>query len=474
MITDPTIRDQAYQYFLEEAPELLQTIEQELFAIIDGEMELRERPLRVNKLMRATHTLKGGAANVGLETIKTVAHSMEDLFKALYNPELEIDRETKKLLYASYDCLQVPLTAEFSKAPFDRDEILDRAAVIFAQLQEIFGDYLQGQDAFPTSEELGLDVVESFFESVVPERIQELSEILATGDNDTIAEVLRSQAEIFQGLAESLNLPGLGEIGATIITALDTNPDRAAEITQAAIANFQQAQKQVMAGDRDRGGEPSPELQTLAGVINTSDISEAVEATETVLIWEAESVEFSEQLEQPASTTETQEEPQEQVLDRDLATEESLFSTSVENTEAIDDMFSSSLVSEEFDNVQPDKPEIFDSEKDDEEPGELMNEIWGEENILNARPIDGRHKPRGCVSRFPRNPVRPVASLLNQKIIAIAPNNTPIAIPLVRQAAPNPNPTRHKPRKSNRAIKRPNIVIKNQQAIAPSNIANRP
>ena len=91
---------------------------------------------------------------------------MEDVFKALYNPELEIDRETKKLLYASYDCLRIPLTAEFSQAPIDRDEILDRAAVIFAQLQEIFGDYLQGQDAFPTSEELGLDVVQSFFDVI--------------------------------------------------------------------------------------------------------------------------------------------------------------------------------------------------------------------------------------------------------------------------------------------------------------------
>ncbi|MGL4881055.1 MAG: Hpt domain-containing protein, partial [Waterburya sp.] len=133
MITDPNIRDQAYQYFLEEAPELLETIEQELFAINDGDIDLKDRPLRVNKLMRATHTLKGGAANVGLETIKTVAHSMEDVFKALYNPELQIDHQTKKLLYASYDCLRIPLTAEFSKAPIDREEILNRAAAIFAE-----------------------------------------------------------------------------------------------------------------------------------------------------------------------------------------------------------------------------------------------------------------------------------------------------------------------------------------------------
>ena len=188
MITDPSIRDQAYQYFLEEAPELLETIEQELFAINDGDIELSDRPLRVNKLMRATHTLKGGAANVGLETIKTVAHSMEDVFKALYNPELEIDLKTKKLLYASYDCLRIPLTAEFSKAPIDREEILNRAAGIFAELTEIFGDYLSDQDAFPTSEELGVDVVQSFFESVVPERIQELSISLTEGDSETMME----------------------------------------------------------------------------------------------------------------------------------------------------------------------------------------------------------------------------------------------------------------------------------------------
>ncbi len=386
MITDPSIRDQAYQYFLEEAPELLQTIEQELFAIIDGDIELSDRPLRVNKLMRATHTLKGGAANVGLETIKTVAHSMEDLFKALYNPELEIDRETKKLLYASYDCLQVPLTAEFSKAPFDRDEILDRAAGIFAQLQEIFGDYLQGQDAFPTSEELGLDVIESFFESVIPERIQELTEILATEDNDTIAEVLRSQAEIFDGLAQSLNLPGLGAIAATIITALDTNPNSAAEITQAAIANFQQAQQQVMEGDRERGGEPSLELKQLAGVVNSPNISEEIETPETEMIWEAESVEFSGEIAALESS--------ESVVNSDSAIkdEDSLFKTPIENTEAVDDMFGSSSVSEKFNDIELEEPDFeesdfFNSEADEEKPNESMSEIWGEETIFSDQPI---------------------------------------------------------------------------------------
>ena len=264
MITDPDIRDQAYQYFLEEAPELLRTIEEEIFAINEGEVELEDRPLRVNSLMRAAHTLKGGAANVGLETIKTVAHSMEDVFKALYNPELEIDTNTKRLIYESFECLREPLTAEFSQVQVDRDAILDRAAAVFAELQEIFGDYLTDQDAFPTSEELGLDVVESFFDAVIPERLQELATAIASNDNAQVTDTLRTQAEIFLGLAESLALPGFGEIAQTILMALENSSDLALDIAKAAMTNLEAAKQQVIDGDRERGGEPSAELLQLA------------------------------------------------------------------------------------------------------------------------------------------------------------------------------------------------------------------
>ena len=388
MITDPSIRDQAYQYFLEEAPELLETIEQELFAINDGDIELSDRPLRVNKLMRATHTLKGGAANVGLETIKTVAHSMEDVFKALYNPELEIDHKTKKLLYASYDCLRIPLTAEFSKAPIDREEILNRAAGIFAELTEIFGDYLSDQDAFPTSEELGLDVVQSFFESVVPERIQELSAALAEGDSETMTEVLKSQAEIFLALSESLNLSGLGDIAQTILTALEINPRQVQGITEAAIANLQQAQQQVMDGDRDRGGEPSAQLQRYTAAIDSTE-EHQLESASSIF---AEAIAVSDE---PAS---------------DMFEDESLmeFTAITDDSEdgSASDMFGDESLIEDFTAVTNDSeeesanmfndPSLSEFSQDDsaitepnsffeenEESGELMTQIWGDDAVAH-------------------------------------------------------------------------------------------
>ena len=404
MITDPSIRDQAYQYFLEEAPELLETIEQELFAINDGDIELSDRPLRVNKLMRATHTLKGGAANVGLETIKTVAHSMEDVFKALYNPELEIDHQTKKLLYASYDCLRIPLTAEFSKAPIDREEILNRAAGIFAELTEIFGDYLSDQDAFPTSEELGLDVVESFFESVVPERIQELSVALSEGDPTNMTEVLQSQAEIFSALSQSLNLSGLGEIAQTILTALEVNPDLVKEITQAAIANFQQAQKQVMEGDRDRGGEPSAELQKFTGEVDTASLTSTSEAAfsdfAAVIDTEAEAEEDEDAVDIFGS--ESLSDQFTQVIDTEAEAEEDEDAANIFGSESLSDQFTQVIDTEAEAEEDEDAADIFGSEslsdqftesfdteeesgqfefEENEESGELMTQIWGEEAV---------------------------------------------------------------------------------------------
>jgi chemotaxis family two-component system sensor histidine kinase/response regulator PixL len=110
-------------YFLTEAPELLQVIEQELFSLSEG-----SSVAKVHNLMRATHTIKGGAANVELEVIKTVAHYLEDVFKALYNPDVVIDNELQTLLLQAYECLRLPLTAELNGSSINDEEILQRAA----------------------------------------------------------------------------------------------------------------------------------------------------------------------------------------------------------------------------------------------------------------------------------------------------------------------------------------------------------
>ena len=264
MITDNEIREQGYIYFLAEAPELVQIIEQELFSLSEG-----YSIAKVHNLMRATHTLKGGAANVALEVIKMIAHFLEDVFKALYNPQVVIDAELQTLLLQAYECLSIALNTELIGSTINDEELIHRATSVFAQLQEKLGDAFGAESHIPSSEELGFDIVQSVFEVGVEQRLNSIADAIKNPPNsDEFIKFLHSQAEVFFGLAESLNLPGLGEISQTILLALQANPTQVQQIAEIAFADLQQAQQLVLEGDRTSGGETSPDLRKLTIVAN--------------------------------------------------------------------------------------------------------------------------------------------------------------------------------------------------------------
>jgi len=270
MITDTSIREQGYIYFLAEAPELVQIIEQELFSLSED-----YNIAKIHNLMRATHTLKGGAANVGLELIKTIAHFLEDVFKALYNPNVVIDNELQTLMIQSYECLSIALNTELIGSTVNDEELLQRSSSVFAQLQEKLGDAFGAETHIPTSEELGFDIVQSVFEVGVQQRLNSIAEAINNlSDNAEFIEFLQSQAEVFLGLAESLNLPGLGEISQAIMSALQANPAQVKQIAEIALANLQEAQKLVLAGDRTSGGQASLSLQQLTKVAKNEAFGE--------------------------------------------------------------------------------------------------------------------------------------------------------------------------------------------------------
>jgi chemotaxis family two-component system sensor histidine kinase/response regulator PixL len=279
MITDNEIREQGYAYFLAEAPELLQIIEQDLFTLAEN-----YSIAKVHNLMRATHTIKGGAANVGLDTINKIAHALEEVFKSLYNPDVVIDLELQSLLLESYECLQLSLTSELTGTHINQEELLQRATHVFTQIQTKLGDAFGAEAHIPTSEELGFDIVQSIFEVGVKERIDSLVAAIENQVSEAeLTELLRSQVEVFVGLAESLGLPGFGELAQTINLALDANPHLIQEIASIALADLQQAQQLILAGDRTSGGSPSPTLQALT-TLATKETSNLPPASSLVTV----------------------------------------------------------------------------------------------------------------------------------------------------------------------------------------------
>ncbi|MCF2147731.1 hybrid sensor histidine kinase/response regulator [Desmonostoc muscorum LEGE 12446] len=286
MNPDPSNQEQA---FLAEAAELLQTIEQNLIGLLD------EKTIeKVHALMRSAHTIKGSAASVGQETIQTIAHHLEDVFQALYAPELEIDPELGALLLDAYECLRTPLSASLMGLSCNEAEILDRTASIFAQLQHKLGDFFGREALLPSSEELGFDVVESIFSGSVLQDLQQLEADIQSQDPQQIQTTLNSQAEFFAELAASYGLSGLEEIAQATLNALKAHPDKVLQIAQVALENFKAAQAAVLAGDRTQGGEISPQLREWAGL--TTPVPEPLGQTVSIAA-------------QPTETTTTENQP---------------------------------------------------------------------------------------------------------------------------------------------------------------------
>lgn len=98
---------ESYQFFLQEVPELLQTLEEGLLDLASD-----YSVAKIYRLMRAAHSLKGGAACVGLDQIQTLAHQLETVLKACSDRAVTIDLELENLILQAFDCLKMPLLEE--------------------------------------------------------------------------------------------------------------------------------------------------------------------------------------------------------------------------------------------------------------------------------------------------------------------------------------------------------------------------
>lgn len=252
--------DQAYSFFVEEAPELLDIIENGLLTLRDD-----RSPAKIHEIMRAAHSLKGGSASVGLEAIKTVSHQLEDVFKVLYNPDIELDNQLEGLLLDGFDCLKNALLQQIETGSYNPQETLNTANEIWTQIHGRLGDALNRVDDYiPSSQELGVDIVQSMFEVDVQEEIDRLKQVINNPSGQPLAGELRATLEVFSGFGEMLALPGFAEIARLGLQAIDLNPHHASTIIQIIIQDADKARTLVLGGDRTTGGNPSPELIRLA------------------------------------------------------------------------------------------------------------------------------------------------------------------------------------------------------------------
>jgi chemotaxis protein histidine kinase CheA len=136
-------KQQIIHYFIEEAQEHLETVEQGLLDLA----EVISDAERVNEMFRAAHSIKGGAAMLGFEGIQATAHKLEDCFKLLRDHPVTIDEKLETLFLKGYDALKA-LVEELANSPTTSlrpeivDSILSGSAANFVALQEYLEDLL--------------------------------------------------------------------------------------------------------------------------------------------------------------------------------------------------------------------------------------------------------------------------------------------------------------------------------------------
>ncbi|MBD2356985.1 response regulator [Tolypothrix sp. FACHB-123] len=92
-------------YFIEEARDHLNTIEQ---GLLNLQSTLND-PEMINEVFRAAHSIKGGAAMLGLSSIQHTSHRLEDCFKILKENPIKVDQKLESLFLGVADTLKALL-----------------------------------------------------------------------------------------------------------------------------------------------------------------------------------------------------------------------------------------------------------------------------------------------------------------------------------------------------------------------------
>lgn len=96
------------QKFIEEASDILQTLEQ---TILDLENSPNNSAL-IEEVFRAMHTLKGTASMFGFEQIGQLTHHLENIYDLIRNGRIPVDRTILDLTLETVDFLNINLKAE--------------------------------------------------------------------------------------------------------------------------------------------------------------------------------------------------------------------------------------------------------------------------------------------------------------------------------------------------------------------------
>ncbi|MDM7327563.1 MAG: Hpt domain-containing protein, partial [Thermosynechococcus sp. Uc] len=252
--------------FLEEAQDYLQTIEA-------GILQLSHQPTVMDSVLRAAHSIKGGAAMMGFMSLSELAHRLEDFFKILKSRPCD-DVTVQHLLLQAADQLQVMITLHRQGVEPNEGWWRTQVEPILNELQGRLGDVTVEDDLALLSGDDGQQVRVVLFETEVEACLQRLETVLQTPGQPCLKEELAIAAQELEGLGQMLELPQFAEFCASVSAYLEQPNCDVSKAGAHIVQQWRRCQALVITG----------QLEALPTRLETPETDDAKEDEEQTII----------------------------------------------------------------------------------------------------------------------------------------------------------------------------------------------
>ena len=244
-------------YFIEEAKDHLNTIEQGVLNLQDV---LLDREM-TNEMFRAAHSIKGGAAMLGVASVQHISHRLEDYFKILQeHSNIQVDERLKSLFLAGFDRLQ-ELVEQLEVNYKISDELaaaaLESVKPIFIELESYLNSLVDG-----TGIDSSGNALDRIFQVEVSNKLRDMLQLFKLEESSSSRRELDSICSELLTIGNNLNLDKWSELIFTVKAAIAFQDNSYRTLAPVIIKDTKHAQNLVLEG-RDWEINISPELQAL-------------------------------------------------------------------------------------------------------------------------------------------------------------------------------------------------------------------
>jgi chemotaxis protein histidine kinase CheA/ActR/RegA family two-component response regulator len=247
-------------YFIEEAKEHLETIEHGLLnlqAVVD-DTEL------MSEVFRAAHSVKGGAAMLGIHSMQHISHRLEDYFKILREHPIRVDAKIESLFLKIFDGLNV-LTEELQNSLSLSEELshqtLQSVEPVFGELQahlaQLTGAEFESEDVLETAgaaiaTPMSQEQAKVAFEFEVMAQLRRMLQLFQSNDATPVRQNLQEVCANLSQIGAQAGISTWQNLVMTVSDAIAESKNGLGILAATAIPELKEARNAVLEGQASK------------------------------------------------------------------------------------------------------------------------------------------------------------------------------------------------------------------------------